>query len=284
MTAPQDPPYQYIVALALREDIGDGDITTQATYQGDEVAEAEFIAKADGMVAGIALAEYIFDQLDTEITFSSNVKDGASVSRGQLLASVYGPTNRLLTGERTVLNFMQRMSGVATLTHRFVEKLDGTETKILDTRKTMPGHRYLDKWAVRLGGGKNHRMRLDDQFLIKENHIAMAGGIAPAIKRCRQYQKNKGLSARIEIEVPDLDTLDRVLAVGGVDIIMLDNMSLLDMKEAVQRINGRVETEASGNVTLDRVRSIAETGVDYISVGAITHSAQALDISMLLNE
>ncbi|MGM0589909.1 MAG: carboxylating nicotinate-nucleotide diphosphorylase [Bacteroidota bacterium] len=281
---PSKPAYQYIVALALKEDVGLGDITTEATYHGDEMAEAEFIAKEDGIIAGLELAAYIFQQLDDQISLDSSLKDGNHVQRGQLVATAYGPTNRLLTAERTVLNFMQRMSGVASVAHQYVEAIQGTGTKILDTRKTIPGHRYLDKWAVRLGGGNNHRMRLDDLFLIKENHIAMAGGIKQAIQRCQAYKHSHSLDVKIEIEVPDLDTLDQVLKVGGVDIVMLDNMSLLDMSTAVQQVKGSITTEASGNVTLERVRSIAETGVDFISVGAITHSAKALDISMLLNE
>jgi nicotinate-nucleotide pyrophosphorylase (carboxylating) len=281
---PSKPAYQYIVALALKEDVGLGDITTEATYRGDEMAEAEFIAKEDGIIAGLELAAYIFQQLDDQISLDSSLKDGDHAQRGQLVATAYGPTNRLLTAERTVLNFMQRMSGVASVAHQYVEAIQGTGTKILDTRKTIPGHRYLDKWAVRLGGGNNHRMRLDDLFLIKENHIAMAGGIKQAIQRCQAYKNSHSLDVKIEIEVPDLDTLDQVLKVGGVDIVMLDNMSLLDMSTAVQQVKGSITTEASGNVTLERVRSIAETGVDFISVGAITHSAKALDISMLLNE
>jgi nicotinate-nucleotide pyrophosphorylase (carboxylating) len=277
-------PYQYIVALALKEDVGIGDITTEATYSGDEMAEAEFLAKEEGVVAGLELAAYIFDQLDSDIVFSANLEDGDEVQRGQLIATAKGPTNRLLTAERTVLNFMQRMSGIATSTRRYVDAIADTSAQILDTRKTLPGHRYLDKWAVRLGGGKNHRMRLDDMFLIKENHIAMAGGIEQVIRRCIDYKKSNNLDAKIEIEVPDLETLDRVLEVGGVDVVMLDNMSLLDMSTAVTKAHGKVQLEASGNVTLDTVAEIAETGVDFISVGAITHSVKALDISMLLVE
>lgn len=276
--------YEYIVNLALKEDIGDGDITTQAIYRGDEIAEAELIAKQDGVIAGLELIEYTYQQLSDNINFETETHDGARIKRGQLIAVARGPANILLTGERTVLNFLQRMSGVATLTNQFVEEIKHTGTKILDTRKTMPGHRYLDKWAVRLGGGSNHRERLDDLFLIKDNHISVAGGIAKAIQACVRFRKQNNLDVKIEIEVANLDALDEILDQGEVDIIMLDNMSLTDMQKAVKKTGARYKLEASGNVHMANVADIAETGVDYISVGAITHSATALDISMLFVE
>lgn len=274
---------EHIIALALREDIGDGDITTQAIYTGRETAEAEFIAKEDGIVAGIELASLIFQKLDDDISFRAEVQDGHQVKRGQLIATAKGAANVLLTGERTVLNFMQRMSGVATQTARYVEAVAHTQTRILDTRKTLPGHRFLDKWAVRLGGGHNHRFRLDDMFLIKENHIAVAGGIPQAIQACRRFRDQKNQAIRIEIEVETMEQVDMVLEHGGVDVVMLDNFSLLQLEEAVARIAGRFETEASGNVTLKTVAEIAETGVTYISSGALTHSVKALDISLLFS-
>lgn len=277
-------PYQYIVTLALREDIGDGDITTEAIYRGSEYAEAELIAKEDGVIAGLELAEYIYNQIDADIEFTQEVDDGDSVKRGQLIGAAKGPSNILLSAERTVLNFMQRMSGVATRTRKFVDAIEHTQAAILDTRKTVPGHRYLDKWAVRLGGGTNHRMRLDDLFLIKENHISVAGSPEEAIDRCVRFKHQQDLNVNIEIEVPDLEILDRVLDHGKADIVMLDNMSLTDMQTAVKRARNQVKLEASGNVNLDRLVDIAETGVDYISSGAITHSARALDISMIFAE
>lgn len=278
-----DKQIELIVALALREDIGDGDITTQAVYTGKEQAEAEFIAKEDGIIAGIELAEYIYNRLDEDIVFEANVSDGDQIKRGQLIASAKGAANILLTGERTVLNFMQRMSGVATQTHKFASEISHTKAKVLDTRKTLPGHRYLDKWAVRLGGGANHRMRLDDMFLIKENHISVAGGIERAVDACRKFRNQQGLKARIEVEVENLDQVDRIIEHGGVDVIMLDNFSLIQLEDAVERIDGQFETEASGNVNMDTIKDIAETGVDFISVGALTHSVKALDISLLFS-
>jgi len=277
--------YRQIVALALKEDIGTGDITSQAVYNDNVWSEAEFIAKEDGIIAGLELAEYIYKQLAEDITFNTKVADGAMVKRGQLIAVAEGQANILLTGERTVLNFMQRMSGVASLTRKFADAVKHTPAKILDTRKTMPGQRVLDKWAVRLGGGANHRMRLDDLFLIKENHIAVAGGIKEAIKACDHFRREHHLNVKIEIEVGNPEQLDEVLKHHKyVDIAMLDNMSLTDMQEAVERAGQYLKLEASGNISLSNVMYVAETGVDYISVGAITHSAKALDISLLFNQ
>lgn len=270
-----------IVARALEEDIGNGDITTGAIYSGVEKANATFVAKQEGVVAGLNVAEYIFQQIDDSIQFEMLTDDGAIVRKKDVIASVSGPAHSILTGERTILNFMQRMSGIATQTRKFVDLVAGTNAKILDTRKTVPGHRYLDKWAVRLGGGTNHRIRLDDRFLLKENHIAVAGSIENAIQACIKYRNKNLLDAEIEIEVRNLDELEEVLSVEGVDYIMLDNMSLADMREAVKRVDGSVPLEASGNVSIESVRAIAETGVDYISVGSLTHSVRALDISLL---
>jgi nicotinate-nucleotide pyrophosphorylase (carboxylating) len=277
-----DKQVEWIVALALKEDIGDGDITTEAIYRGTEYAEAEIIAKEDGIIAGVDLAAYIYSRLDDSIKFEPNVKDGQVIRRGQLVGVAKGPANILLTGERTVLNFMQRMSGIATKTHAYVKALEGTKAQILDTRKTVPGHRYLDKLAVRLGGGTNHRMRLDDRFLIKENHISVAGSVSKAIDSCIRFREAKNLQGvKIEIEVRNLDELSNVIHHGGVDFVMFDNMDILDMQTGVKMVGGRFLIEASGNVTLETVRDIAETGVDYISCGALTHTVKALDLSML---
>ena len=278
---PDKVPYHDIVALALEEDIGNGDITTEAVYSRSEYAQAELIAKDNGIIAGIELAAYIYEMLDSSIQFEQNIRDGDRVEPGQLIATAKGPANVLLSAERTILNFMQRMSGVASTTRLFVDAIEHTNASILDTRKTIPGFRYLDKWAVRLGGGTNHRYRLDDQFLIKENHISVAGSLEAAIIHCAKLRDRKDPELVIEIEVTDLAMLERVLSHGQADMVMLDNMSLEDMEEAVRKSKGQVKLEASGNVNIDTVAGIAETGVDYISSGALTHSAKALDISMI---
>lgn len=272
---------KFIVEKALKEDIGRGDITTGAIYSGTEKASGNFIAKQDGVIAGLELVNYIFKQLDDNISFCNRIEDGQLVSIGDVVADVEGPAHSILTGERTVLNFMQRMSGIATRTHQFSEAVKGTKVRILDTRKTAPGHRYLDKWAVRLGGGSNHRMRLDDRFLIKENHITVAGSIENAIYACVRYRNEQQLDAEIEIEVRNLAELEEVLRIKNVDYILLDNMSLEEMRKAVEKVHGLTHLEASGNVNIDNVMAIAETGVDFISVGSLTHSVQALDISLL---
>lgn len=276
--------YEHIVKLALEEDIGSGDITSKAIYSGNEWAEARFIAKESGIIAGLEIASYIFKQISEEIEFTTKFNDGAIIKKGYTIARLSGPANLILTAERTVLNFMQRMSGVASYTHLFVEEISHTPVKILDTRKTIPGHRLLDKWAVRLGGGANHRMRLDDLFLIKENHISVAGSIKDAIQYCVAYKNKNDLSVKIEIEVSNLDDLTTALKTGKVDIIMLDNMSLTDMQKAVKISDNTVKLEASGNISLSNVANVAETGINYISVGAVTHSAHALDISLLLDD
>jgi len=272
-----------IVDLALREDIRNGDITTQAVFKGNETTKATFWAKESGVIAGLELAAYIFNKVDSDLRFKKHINDGDKVMRGDIIADVFGPSDSILTGERTVLNFMQRMSGVATKTRTFADAIAHTHTKLLDTRKTIPGHRYLDKWAVRLGGGKNHRYCLDDMYLIKENHIALAGGIKQAIKACIDHKKRNGYQWKIEVEVTTLEELDEVLAIGEVDFVLLDNMSTKTLTEAVKRVDGKIKTEASGNMTLERLPKVAETGVDFISVGALTHSVKALDISLLFD-
>lgn len=265
-----------IIRRALAEDIGPGDVTSSWTLPAGLRLRGKIIAKASGIVAGLDVARRVFVMADGRITFKSHVEDGNPVARGDVLATVHGPARSILSAERVALNFLQRMSGIATLTHRYVEAISGTRAVILDTRKTAPGLRILDKMAVRLGGGKNHRSGLYDMVLIKDNHIAAAGSITAAVEQVRAHNE-AGL--RIEVEVKNLDELREALALG-VDRIMLDNMDVEQMRQAVALANGQVELEASGRITLDNVAEVARTGVDYISVGALTHSAPALDISL----
>ena len=273
-----------IIARALAEDVGDGDVTTKWTVPFAKRADAAIIAKADGVIAGLDVARWVFEAIDEAIAFAARVKDGARVGAGDVLAEVSGSARGLLTGERVALNFLQRMSGIATMTAQFVEAVQGTNAQILDTRKTAPGLRVLDKYAVVAGGGANHRAGLYDMVLIKENHIEAADGIGPALLAVWKGMDFEGREVRVEVEVETLSQLDEVLVLGA-DRVMLDNMRLNDMHEAVRRVRQlkgkRPELEASGKVSLSEVRAIAETGVDFISIGALTHSVQALDISML---
>lgn len=268
-----------LIEQALLEDIHTGDITTLAVVPGLCPATARLIAKENMIVAGISTAARVFNALDPNICFDACLNDGESAATGAILATIRGEAAQLLMGERVALNLLQRMCGVATLTASFVEAVKGTKARIVDTRKTTPGLRQLEKYAVRVGGGINHRTGLYDGVLIKENHIAAAGGITEAIRRARAYIPH---TLKIEIETETLAQVDEALAAGA-DIIMLDNMSLNDMRAAVVTIGGRAQVEASGGVNLERVRAIAETGVDIISVGALTHSPRAMDISMLLD-
>jgi nicotinate-nucleotide pyrophosphorylase (carboxylating) len=258
-----------IVRGALDEDIGDGDVTTLSTIPAEATLDGRFIAKASGVIAGLAVAQLTFALVDERVRFTSHVADGDRVSKGEVFATISGPGRALLTGERVALNFLQRMSGIATLTRRFVEAMRGTRAVILDTRKTAPGLRLL-------GGGQNHRIGLYDMVLIKDNHIAAVGGITEAVKRVRAADDRR---RPIEVEVKTLAELEETLALN-VDRILLDNMSLDQMREAVRLTNGRTPLEASGNITLDNVAAVAATGVDYISAGSLTHSVKALDISL----
>lgn len=274
------------IQRALEEDVQDGDVTTLCTVASDASYEGKLIAKASGVVAGLEVAQLTFDLVASlygngqPVTFQPHIVDGERVERGATIATVHGPGQVLLTAERTALNLLQRMSGIATLTARYVEAVRGTKAQILDTRKTAPGLRTLDKWAVALGGGTNHRHGLYDMVLIKENHVAAAGGIQAAVERVRsQDQRNRP----IEVEVRSLAELQEALPLR-VDQIMLDNMDLAQMREAVLLTNGATPLEASGNVSLTTVAAIAATGVDYISVGKLTHSVEAFDISFLLKE
>jgi nicotinate-nucleotide pyrophosphorylase (carboxylating) len=267
-----------LIEQALLEDIHTGDITTLAVVPGRRPATARLIAKEELVVAGISTAGRVFARLDPDVVFSTALMDGERAVIGTILAVVSGDAASLLQGERVALNLLQRMCGIATLTSRFVEAVAGTRARIVDTRKTTPGLRQLEKYAVRVGGGINHRTGLYDGVLIKENHIAAAGGISEAIRRARAYIPH---TLKIEIETETLAQVDEALAAGA-DIIMLDNMSLDEMRSAVAVIAGQALVEASGGVNLESVRAIAETGVDIISVGALTHSPRAMDISMLL--
>ena len=268
------------VRRALEEDLGPGDVTSTWALSPEQRAQGTFVVKEAGVIAGLLVAREVFRQLDREIVLTLWVEDGTPVAPGTAVARVEGPAVPILSGERTALNFLQRMSGIATTTRRYVEAVAGTGAVILDTRKTAPGLRALDKWAVRLGGGQNHRQSLYDMVLIKDNHIAAAGGITRAVERVRA-RNHAGLP--VEVEVKTLAELDEALALEPpVDRILLDNMDLATLAEAVRRTAGRIPLEASGGVNLEKVRAIAETGVDYISVGALTHSVRALDISLEL--
>jgi len=274
-----DEQIKAIVQRALAEDVGPGDVTSQWILSPEMRVRGCFLAKAQGVLAGLEVVRQVFRQVDERIAFQSHKKDGDIISKGDIVAAVKGPAASILTAERTALNFLQRMSGIATLTRHYVEAAAGTKAVILDTRKTAPGLRLLDKWAVRLGGGQNHRLGLYDMVLIKDNHIAAAGSITQAVERVRR-RNQPGLA--VEVEVKSLAELEEALALD-VDRIMLDNMGLDEMRRAVEITAGRVPLEASGNVTLENVAAIAATGVDYISVGALTHSVKALDISLEVN-
>jgi nicotinate-nucleotide pyrophosphorylase (carboxylating) len=272
--SPIHPQILEAIHRALAEDIGNGDATTEAIVPFEARMRGHIVAKQTGVVAGLDVAAGVYHTLDPEVSFTPQVEEGASVQPGQVLALVEGRARSLLTAERTALNFLGRMSGIATLTARFVEAVKGTKAKILDTRKTAPGLRLVDKWAVRRGGGENHRIGLFDQILIKDNHIDFAGSLAEAVRRARAA----GTGLEIEVEARTLDDVREALRLG-VSKILLDNMSPETMAEAVRLTQGRAALEASGNVTLETVRRIAETGVDYISIGALTHSAKVFDLS-----
>jgi nicotinate-nucleotide pyrophosphorylase (carboxylating) len=267
-----------LVHIALAEDIGDGDITSEAILEPSVYARATLVANADGIVCGLPVAALVFRTHDPDTRVEELVEEGTLVTRGTQIAHVYGSARSLLAAERTALNFLQRMSGVATLTHQYVERVRGTKARILDTRKTIPAWRLLDKYACRIGGAENHRLGLYDMVLIKDNHIAAAGSIEAALRAVQQHWNEQRVL--IELEVQSFDQLEQALHIGGFHRIMLDNFSIDDLRSAVNMIDGRYQTEASGGVRLETVRAIAETGVDFISVGAITHSAPALDIAM----
>lgn len=268
-----------LIELAFAEDIGDGDHTTLCCIPEDAMGKSHLLIKEDGILAGVELAKKVFAKFDPTMQVEVLINDGAHVKVGDIAMVVTGKVRSLLQTERLMLNIMQRMSGIATMTNKYVELLKGTKTRVLDTRKTTPGLRMLEKQAVKIGGGTNHRIGLFDMILLKDNHIDFAGGIANAIDRCHNYLKEKNLDLKIEIEVRNFDELQQVLDKGGVNRIMLDNFSVADTKKAVNIIAGRYETESSGGITFDTIRGYAEQGVDFISVGALTHSVKGLDMS-----
>lgn len=265
-----------LIDAALREDMPEGDVTSESVVPPAAVSEAVILAKEEGVLAGLPVARRVFERIGGNVEFAAKLEDGAAFNKGDILAHLEGPTIALLKGERTALNFLQRMSGIATATRRFVDAVRGTRTRVLDTRKTTPGLRALEKYAVAAGGGKNHRMSLSDMALIKDNHLRHVGSITEAVRRARAAVRP---GVRIEVETNDIAQVREALDAGA-DMIMLDNMPLETMREAVALVAGRIPLEASGNMTLERVRAVAETGVDYISVGALTHSVRAVDISL----
>lgn len=265
-----------LINLAIDEDIKNGDITTNSIVSSNEIRDADFIIKQNGIIAGFKIARMVFEKFEPEITWEGIYNDGDYCNKNEIAAKVKGNYRTLLSGERTALNFLQRMSGIATKTNKFVKQVDGLPAKILDTRKTVPGHRILDKYAVKMGGGENHRMGLYDMVMIKDNHIKLAGSITKAITTIR---KNLSASIRIEVETSTLEEVNEAIRLKP-DLIMLDNMNIEDMRDAVKLCSGKILTEASGNISLKNVRDVAETGVDFISVGELTHSVEALDISM----
>lgn len=273
-----NPGLKRLILMALEEDAGTGDVTTQCCLSGREKALAEVTAKEDMVVAGLAVFEEVFHLVDPDLQFKARAKEGEKVRSGQIVSSIEGNAPSILLAERVALNFFQRMSGIATLTRRFVDRVEGTGARILDTRKTAPGHRVLDKYAVRTGGGVNHRSGLSGGVLIKDNHIRAAGGITAAVRRCIERVSH---TFRIEVEARTIPEVREALEAGA-GMILLDNMPVERIREAVGIAGRRVLLEASGGVTLDNVREIAETGVDFISVGALTHSAKAADISLNL--
>jgi nicotinate-nucleotide pyrophosphorylase (carboxylating) len=269
-----------IISKALIEDIQDGDHTSLSTIPFDAQGKAKLLVKEEGIIAGIRIARKVFSQVDPFIKFIQYINDGENVKAGDVIFEVSGKSISILSAERLALNFMQRMSGIATTTHKYVKLLKGTDAKILDTRKTTPNFRILEKEAVLLGGGRNHRMGLYDMIMIKDNHVDFAGGIKQAIEATKEYLKSLDKELKIELEVRNFEELDEALLVGEIDRLMLDNFSPEDLAKAVKQINGKFETEASGGITIDTIRKYAETGVDYISVGALTHHIKSLDLSL----
>lgn len=268
-----------LIDLAFAEDIGDGDHTTLSCIPADVMGKSRLLIKEEGVLAGVEVAKEIFHRFDPEMKIEVLIEDGTEVRPGDVAMIVEGRIRSLLQTERLMLNVMQRMSGIATMTRRYVKQLEGTSTKVLDTRKTTPGLRMLEKAAVKIGGGVNHRIGLFDMILLKDNHIDFAGGIKQAIMRAKDYCRLNGKELKIEIEVRNFTELNEVLSIGGIDRIMLDNFSTADTRKAVELIAGRYETESSGGITFDTLRDYAECGVDFISVGALTHSVKGLDMS-----
>lgn len=268
-----------LIDLAFAEDIGDGDHTTLCCIPENAMGKSHLLIKEDGILAGVELAKRVFAKFDPRMQVEVLINDGTPVKKGDIAMVVTAKVRSLLQTERLMLNIMQRMSGIATMTNKYVERLKGTKTHVLDTRKTTPGLRMLEKQAVKIGGGMNHRIGLFDMILLKDNHIDFCGGITNAITRCHEYLKEKGLDLKIEIEVRNFDELAEAMNCGGINRIMLDNFSVADTKKAVDIVGGKFETESSGGITFDTIRDYAECGVDFISVGALTHSVKGLDMS-----
>lgn len=268
-----------LITLSFAEDIGDGDHTTLSCIPDTAMGKSRLIIKEEGILAGVEMAREIFHRFDPEMKMEVYINDGAHVKPGDIAFVVEGKVQSLLQTERLMLNVMQRMSGIATITGEYVKLLEGTKCRVLDTRKTTPGMRLMEKDAVRIGGGCNHRIGLFDMILLKDNHIDFAGGIPQAVSRAQEYCKAKGKNLKIEVEVRNFDELNQVLALEGVDRVMLDNFSVENTRKAVETVGGRLEVESSGGITFDTIRSYAECGVDYVSVGALTHSVKSLDMS-----
>jgi nicotinate-nucleotide pyrophosphorylase (carboxylating) len=273
------PEVAAFIIKSLQEDIGDGDHSSLASIPEDAVGQAKLLFKEDGVLAGIQLASVILKHLDRQVKIDFFKRDGDKIYNGDIGLLATGNTRALLAGERLLLNCMQRLSGIATITRKLVEEIDGTCARILDTRKTTPGLRFLEKWAVTMGGGFNHRHGLYDMIMLKDNHVDHAGGIEAALNRTREYLSNNNLHLKVEIETRNLEEVAKVLEVGGADRIMFDNFEPDEMRKAVKLVDGKLETEASGGIHLGNIRAYAETGVDFISVGALTHSVKSLDIS-----
>jgi len=271
---------QSFIVAAFKEDVGDGDHTSNACVPENEEKKAKLLVKQEGILAGVELTQWLLEILAPKITFEGIYKDGDKVKYGDIAFYLQGNARKILTIERLILNFMQRMSGIATNAHRYASIIKDLHTKVLDTRKTTPGLRIIEKWAVAIGGGSNHRLGLHDLIMIKDNHIDYAGGIEKAINNTHKYLNSLGKSLKIEIEVRDLKELETVLSIGQIDRIMLDNFSPKDTLTAVKKIDGKYETESSGGITLDTIRSYAECSVDFVSVGALTHQIKSLDLSL----
>ena len=268
-----------LIDLAFAEDIGDGDHTTLCCIPEDAMGKSHLLIKEDGILAGVEVAKRVFAKFDPTMQVEVLINDGTPVKEGDIAMVVTAKVRSLLQTERLMLNIMQRMSGIATMTNKYVERLKGTKTHVLDTRKTTPGLRMLEKQAVKIGGGMNHRIGLFDMILLKDNHVDFCGGITNAITRCHEYLKENGLDLKIEIEVRNFEELAEAMNCGGINRIMLDNFSVADTKKAVDIVGGKFETESSGGITFDTIRDYAECGVDFISVGALTHSVKGLDMS-----
>jgi len=268
------------IQQALAEDLGEGDHSTFGSIPISKISKAKLLVKDDGIIAGLTIAEKIFHEVDPSLGITLYKKEGDTIQKGEVAFVVEGSARSILSAERLVLNCMQRMSGIATYTKQLCKLIEGTNAHLMDTRKTTPNFRLMEKWAVAIGGGKNHRYALYDMVMLKDNHTDMAGGIRPAIENVKKYLAEKKKDLKIEVETRNLAEVEEVLHVGGVDVIMLDNMSMEEMKQAVKLINGKYKTEASGGITETTLRAVAECGVDYISVGALTHSVKSLDLSL----